>query len=200
MCMSVCLILINSSKVITMRIVAPGSGKPPSKKKKRGKNLSPRNSKTCHTINTALMQRVDEIGTQSTMKSRRKTSYEFSSHIPKKRRKGNKVVRRTKCTTNATCLVWRKHTSILLTISGERSTIATMLMDYIPGARALGTSFNSTIGLSTCVKSSCLKRGLLLTYAGLAVGGPPYSVGSFSTSSWGCGLIILHGSTSISCC
>jgi hypothetical protein len=30
-----------------------------------------------------------------------------------------------------------------------------------PGARALGTSFSSTIGLSTCLKSSCLKRGLL---------------------------------------
>jgi hypothetical protein len=30
-----------------------------------------------------------------------------------------------------------------------------------PGARALGKSFNSTTGLSTCLKSSCLKRGLL---------------------------------------
>jgi hypothetical protein len=30
-----------------------------------------------------------------------------------------------------------------------------------PGVRALGTSFSSTIGLSTCLKSSCLKRGLL---------------------------------------
>jgi hypothetical protein len=30
-----------------------------------------------------------------------------------------------------------------------------------PGARALGISFNSTTGLPTCLKSSCLKRGLL---------------------------------------
>jgi hypothetical protein len=30
-----------------------------------------------------------------------------------------------------------------------------------PGARALGTSSNSTNGLSTCLKSACLKRGLL---------------------------------------
>jgi hypothetical protein len=29
-----------------------------------------------------------------------------------------------------------------------------------PGARVLGMSFSSTIGLSTCLKSSCLKRGL----------------------------------------
>jgi hypothetical protein len=44
-------------------------------------------------------------------------------------------------------------------MSGERSTID-MLMDNIPGARALGTSFISTIGLPTCLKSSCLKRRL----------------------------------------
>jgi hypothetical protein len=30
-----------------------------------------------------------------------------------------------------------------------------------PGARAHGTSPNSTIGLPKCLKSSCLKRGLL---------------------------------------
>jgi hypothetical protein len=30
-----------------------------------------------------------------------------------------------------------------------------------PGAHALGTSLSSTTGLSTCLKSSCLKRGLL---------------------------------------
>jgi hypothetical protein len=29
------------------------------------------------------------------------------------------------------------------------------------GARAIDTSFSSTIGLTTCLKSSCLKRGLL---------------------------------------
>jgi hypothetical protein len=45
-------------------------------------------------------------------------------------------------------------------MSGERSTSA-MLMDISPGARALGTSFSSTIGFPTCLKSSCLNRGLL---------------------------------------
>jgi hypothetical protein len=45
-------------------------------------------------------------------------------------------------------------------MSGERSTTA-KLMNHIPGTRALGTSFGSTIILSTCLKSSCLKRGLL---------------------------------------
>jgi hypothetical protein len=43
-------------------------------------------------------------------------------------------------------------------MSGEHSTIA-MLMGHIPGARALGTLSNSTIGLSTCFKRSCLKGG-----------------------------------------
>jgi hypothetical protein len=38
--------------------------KPPSKKKKRGKNLSPRNRKACHSISTALLQSIAEIGTQ----------------------------------------------------------------------------------------------------------------------------------------
>jgi hypothetical protein len=48
-------------------------------------------------------------------------------------------------------------------MSGERS-VAAMLIDHIrkcPSARAHGSSFSSTIGLSTCLKSSCLKRGLL---------------------------------------
>jgi hypothetical protein len=40
-------------------------------------------------------------------------------------------------------------------MSGERSTTI-MLMDHSP--RALGVSFSSTIGLSTCLKRSCLKR------------------------------------------
>jgi hypothetical protein len=48
--------------------------KPPSKiKKKRGKNLSPGNKKACHSISTALMQSIAEIGAQSTMKSSIKT-------------------------------------------------------------------------------------------------------------------------------
>jgi hypothetical protein len=42
---------------------------PPSKKAKRGKHLSPRNRKACHSIGTALLQSIVEIGTQSTMKS-----------------------------------------------------------------------------------------------------------------------------------
>jgi hypothetical protein len=62
--------------------------RPPSKKKKRGKNLSPRNSKACHNVSIALMQRVVEIGTQSTMKSNKKPLHEFTSHIRLNRRKG----------------------------------------------------------------------------------------------------------------
>jgi hypothetical protein len=58
--------------------------RPPSKKKKRGKILSPRNRKACHSVSTALLQSVAEIGTQITMKSSRKTLHEFTSHIPQK--------------------------------------------------------------------------------------------------------------------
>jgi hypothetical protein len=46
--------------------------RPPSKKKKRGENLSPRNMKACHNVSTALLKSVAEIGTQSAMKSTRK--------------------------------------------------------------------------------------------------------------------------------
>jgi hypothetical protein len=52
--------------------------KPPSKKKTRGKNLSPRNRKACHSIRTALLQSITEIGTKSTTKSSRKTLQELS--------------------------------------------------------------------------------------------------------------------------
>jgi hypothetical protein len=45
--------------------------RPPSKKKKRGKNLSPTNRKACHSVSTALLKSVAEIGTQSAMKSRK---------------------------------------------------------------------------------------------------------------------------------
>jgi hypothetical protein len=62
--------------------------RPQSKKKKRGKNLSPRNMKACHIVGTALLQSVAEIGTQSTVNNRRKTLHELSPHIPQKRRKG----------------------------------------------------------------------------------------------------------------
>jgi hypothetical protein len=34
------------------------------KRKKRGKNVSPRNKKVCHTVSTALLKSVAEIGTQ----------------------------------------------------------------------------------------------------------------------------------------
>jgi hypothetical protein len=54
--------------------------KAPSKKKKRGKNLSLRNRKACHSISTALLQSVAEIGTQRTMKSSRRTSHHITSH------------------------------------------------------------------------------------------------------------------------
>jgi hypothetical protein len=63
--------------------------RPPSKKKKRGKNLSPRNKKACYSISTALLKSVAEIGTHSAMKSRRKTLHEFTSHIPQKTPKRN---------------------------------------------------------------------------------------------------------------
>jgi hypothetical protein len=54
----------------------------PSKKKKRGNNLSPRNRKACHIIGTSLLKSVAEIGTRSAMKSIGKTLHEFMSHIP----------------------------------------------------------------------------------------------------------------------
>jgi hypothetical protein len=58
------------------------SHKPPSKKKKRGKNLSPRNKKACRSIiSTALLQSIAEIRIQRTMKINRKTLHELSQHI-----------------------------------------------------------------------------------------------------------------------
>jgi hypothetical protein len=42
--------------------------RPPSNKK-RGKNQSPRNREACHSISTARLQSVAELGTQSTTKS-----------------------------------------------------------------------------------------------------------------------------------
>jgi Tfp pilus assembly protein FimT len=67
--------------------------RPPSKKKKRGKNFSQRNMKACHNVSTALLQSVAGIGTQGTVKSSRKTRHEFTSQIPpKKRRKGTEDI------------------------------------------------------------------------------------------------------------
>jgi hypothetical protein len=40
---------------------------------KRGENVSPRNRKAYRSIGTALLQIIAEMGTQSTMKSSRKT-------------------------------------------------------------------------------------------------------------------------------
>jgi hypothetical protein len=51
--------------------------RPPSKKKKRGKNLSPRNKKACHSVGTALMKSVAEIGTRSAMKSHNNKANSF---------------------------------------------------------------------------------------------------------------------------
>jgi hypothetical protein len=51
--------------------------------------LSPRKRKACHRISTALLKSVAKIGTQSTMKSSRKTLHEFTSHISPRTSKGN---------------------------------------------------------------------------------------------------------------
>jgi hypothetical protein len=61
------------------------------KAKKRGKNLSPRNMKACHSDSTALLKSVAEIGTQSAMKSSRKTLHEFTSHIKHPPKNAEKV-------------------------------------------------------------------------------------------------------------
>jgi hypothetical protein len=56
---------------------------------RREENPSPRKRKACHSISTAFLQSVTEIGTQSTMKSNRKTLHKFSPHIPPKAPKRN---------------------------------------------------------------------------------------------------------------
>jgi hypothetical protein len=43
--------------------------RPPSKKKKRGKNLSPRDRKACHSVSTALVKSVAKIETLSCNRS-----------------------------------------------------------------------------------------------------------------------------------
>jgi hypothetical protein len=45
-----------------------------------------------------------------------------------------------------------------------------------------------------------LEAGAIEGLLRLAVGGPPYPVGRFSRSVWGCGLVRLHGSTPSTCC
>jgi hypothetical protein len=59
-------------------------------KEEKRKNLSPRNRKACHSVGTALLKSVAEIGTQSDMKSSRKTLHELTSHIPPKTPKRNR--------------------------------------------------------------------------------------------------------------
>jgi hypothetical protein len=51
-------------------------------KEEKRKNLNPRNKKACHSVGTALLKSVAEIGTRSAVKSRSKTWHEFTSHIP----------------------------------------------------------------------------------------------------------------------
>jgi hypothetical protein len=58
--------------------------RPPNEKKKREKTLSPRNRKACYSVSTALLKSAAETGTQTAMKSSRKTLHEFTSHIPQK--------------------------------------------------------------------------------------------------------------------
>jgi hypothetical protein len=56
---------------------------------KRKNDLSTRNMKACRDVSTALLQSAAEIGTQSAMKSSKKTLHEFTSHIPPKTPKRN---------------------------------------------------------------------------------------------------------------
>jgi hypothetical protein len=68
-----------------------------------------------------------------------------------------------------------------------------------PSARALSLSFSSTIGFSTCLKSSSLKRGLLrggICGWRFAIFGREF----LEIDIWGCGLIKLHGSIPTPCC
>jgi hypothetical protein len=60
----------NSSSFLLKLSYKKQQWRPPSKKKKRGKNLSPRNKTACHSVSTALLKSVAEIGAQSAMKSK----------------------------------------------------------------------------------------------------------------------------------
>jgi thymidylate synthase len=51
--------------------------------------------KACHSVSTALLKSIAEKGTQSAMKSSRKTLHEFTSHIPPKTPKRNRISRST---------------------------------------------------------------------------------------------------------
>jgi hypothetical protein len=63
--------------------------KPPGKKEQGGRDPtghSPRNKTACHSMSTALSQSVAKIGTQSTMKSSRKTVARVLAAHPLKRK------------------------------------------------------------------------------------------------------------------
>jgi hypothetical protein len=72
------------AKVLSFVFTRKSSISHQAKRMKRGKNLSPRNRKECHSISTALLQSIAEIGTQSAMKGSRKTLHELSPHISQK--------------------------------------------------------------------------------------------------------------------
>jgi hypothetical protein len=59
--------------------------------KNRGKNPRPRNIKACHNITIALLVNIAEMGTQSTLKSIKKTLHEVSLQISPKTPKRNKT-------------------------------------------------------------------------------------------------------------
>jgi hypothetical protein len=53
-------------------------------KDEKRKRPSPRNRKACHSLGTALLKSVAEMGTRSAMESSRKTLHELSPHNPRK--------------------------------------------------------------------------------------------------------------------
>jgi hypothetical protein len=67
-----------------------------------------------------------------------------------------------------------------------------------PGARALGTSSNSTTRVPTCLKSSCLQRGLL--WGGTCGWRSALFGRELHEIVVGMGLVRLHGSTQLYCC
>jgi hypothetical protein len=113
--------------------------KPPSKKEKRGENsigLSPRNMKAYHSNRTALLQSVAEIGSQSTMKSSRKTLHELTSHIPPKPSKGN-IIRSTNEMLHADVTNERESTAPM---PWKRRTATKIAKRYVNDLRVGGTT------------------------------------------------------------
>jgi hypothetical protein len=83
-------------------------------------------------------------------------------------------------------------------LSGERSTSA-MFMDHIPRCPCSWYVIQLHHRIVRVLVEFKLEAGAT-NGVGPAVGGPPYSVGSFSRSPWGYGLVRLHGSAPSSCC